>query len=256
MERFAVEFNKFSNNPDVSGRAYTTIRDSIGSVPKTIYLDLYTIDPNTGREIKVTNLDNLRFKLVSAEPKYGETQEQVLASMGYSIDNISEKASSIGGAVADRYLIRPLLRPVERLLEKQLGFDMVRVHSNVAKNLFYNSLGSSINPTIDNRYYANPFTSNTSYLHLFQNSEIIVGKYLTQDLYLTYTGRLVSIYNQNKTSFDFNHSIGIEYRFFQNMLLEFQYDRESMGIYNLSRPNYYIQDFKIRLRFQHPISFF
>ena len=256
VERFAVEFNKFSNDPDVSGRAYTTIRDSIGSVPKTIYLDLYTIDPKTGREVKVTNLDNLRFKLVSAEPKLGETQEQVLASMGYSIDNISEKASSIGGAVADRYLIRPLLRPVERLLEKQLGFDMVRVHSNVAKNLFYNSLGSFGSPTVDNRYYTNPFTSNTSYLHLFQNSEIIVGKYLTQDLYLTYTGRLVSIYNQNKTSFDFNHSIGIEYRFFQNMLLEFQYDRESMGIYNLSRPNYYIQDFKIRLRFQHPISFF
>jgi len=67
---------------------------------------------------------------------------------------------------------------------------------------------------------------------------------------------LVSIYNQNKTGFDFNHSIGLEYRLFRSMLLELQYDRESMGIYNLSRPNYYIQDFKVRLRFQHPISFF
>jgi hypothetical protein len=256
VERFSVDFNKFSSSPDVSGRAYTTVRDSIGAIPKTIYLDLFAYDPKTGREEKVTTLDNLHFKLVSAEPKLGETQEQVLASLGYSVDNLSEKASTIGGAVADRYLIRPLLRPVERLLEKQLGFDMVRVHSNVGKNLFYNSLGVLANSPMDGRYYQNPFISNSSYLNLFQNSEIMVGKYLTQDIYLTYTGRLVSIYNQNNTSFDFNHSIGLEYRFFRNMLLEFQYDRESMGIYNLSRPNYYIQDFKIRLRFQHPISFF
>ncbi len=256
VERFSVEFNKFNNTPDFSGRAYTTIRDSLGAIPKTIYLDLYTIDPETGREEKVMTLDNLRFKLVSAEPKLGETQEQVLSDLGYSVDNLTEKASTIGGAFADRYLIRPLLRPVERLLEKELGFDMVRVHSSVASNLFHNSLNTFNNSPLDNRRYVNPFTSNSSYMHLLQNSEIIVGKYLAQDVYLTYTGRLVSIYNQNSSGFDFNHSIGVEYRFYQNMLLEFQYDRESMGIYNLSRPNYYLQDFKIRLRFQHPISFF
>ena len=81
-----------------------------------------------------------------------------------------------------------------------------------------------------------------------QSSELTVGKYLSQNLYLTYTGQLVSVYDQAQTSFDLNHSFGVEYRFLRNVLVEFEYDRELMGYYRIPNQKQYLEDFKIRLR--------
>jgi len=253
VDIFSVDFNENELFPDVSGRAWTTIRDSVGAVPQTIYLQLYVLDPETGQEQQQGNWENFKFKLLSADPQIGETQEQVLAYMGYSVDNIREKATSVGGAMTEKYLIRPLLRPIERALERRLGMDLVRFNSSIAKNLFYSSLGSSPAYAADPRTNLNPLTTNAPYLFLMQSSEVTVGKYLTQDIYLTYTGQLVSVYNQVDSGFDFNHSVGLEYRFLRNILLEFEYDRELMGLYRPFSERQYMEDFKIRLR--HSFSF-
>ncbi len=252
VDRFSVEFSRNNPLPFVAGRAWTTIKDSVGAVPKTIYLDLYAVDAETGLEKQEGSWEDFKFKLVSADPQIGETQEQVLAYMGYSIGNAKQKAVQVGGAVTERYLIRPLLRPVEKALERGLGIDMVRINSAIAQNLFYSTLGPSVLP-YGQRYYLNPFVSHSSLLMLMQSSGVTLGKYLSRNVFLTYTGQLVSIANQSDVEFGFNHSFGIEYRFLKNVLVEFRYDREFFGIYSGQPQQQYLDDFKIRLR--HSFSF-
>ncbi|MCB9057346.1 MAG: hypothetical protein H6627_02200 [Calditrichae bacterium] len=252
VDRFALEFSKHKDYPDVSGRAWTTIRDSVGAVPKTIYLQLYAIDQETGQIRQSGSWEDFKFKLVSADPTIGETQEQVLAYLGYSVENFKEKATNVGGALTDKYLIRPLLRPIERALERGLGMDLVRFNSSIARNLFYSSLGKQINNQ-DVNPFINPLSTDVPYLFLMSSSEVTIGKYISEDLYLTYTGQLVSVYENTETGYDFNHSLGLEYRFFQNILLEFEWDRELLGYYNFENQKQYLEDFKIRLR--HSFSF-
>jgi hypothetical protein len=91
------------------------------------------------------------------------------------------------------------------------------------------------------------------YALLFESSELTVGKYLSKDLYLSYTGQLVAAANETQSQFNFNHSLGLEYRLYQNLLLEFQYDREALRYLNLYSTKPYQEDFKIRLR--HSFSF-
>ena len=247
VDRFKLAFNEFNNIPEISGQAWATIRDSVGAIPKTIYLKLYSFDPATGQERLQGNLHDFRFKLVSADPTIGETQEQVLAYLGYSVDNLKNKATNVGGALTERYLIRPLLRPLERAMEHNLGIDFVRFNSSIARNIFYNTIGGTkrkgeVVPLV------NPFSDNFSYLYLMASSEITLGKYLSENLYLTYTGQLVSVYDKVKQSFDFNHSVGLEYRLFNNVLLELEYDRERLGYLGLENQSQYLEDFRVRLR--------
>ncbi|RMH64168.1 MAG: hypothetical protein D6677_05670 [Calditrichaeota bacterium] len=251
VDRFAINFNPNDANPEVAGRAWTTIRDSVGAVPKTIYLQLYAVDPQTGNERQQGSWENFKFKLLSADPTIGETQEQVLAYLGYSAKNISKKATHLGGALTERYLIRPLLRPLEKVLEDNLGIDFVRFNSNIARNLFYSSIGRQGNGSGD--AIINPYFTSSSYLYLMSSSEVTLGKYLSENLYLSYTGQLVSVYDNASTGFDFNHSIGLEYRFLKDILIEFEWDRELMRYYNVQNQRQYLEDFKIR--FRHSFTF-
>jgi len=253
VDRFALEFSQYKDLPDVSGRAWTTIRDSVGAVPKTIYLQLYTLDSKTGQTKQSGDWHDFKFKLVSADPTIGETQEQVLAYLGYSVENFREKATNVGGALTEKYLIRPLLRPIERVLERSLGMDLVRFNSSIARNLFYSSVGRQINSQESSNPLVNPLSGDLPYLFLMSSSEVTVGKYLNEDIYLTYTGQLVSLYDNTESGFDFNHSLGLEYRFYRNVLVEFEWDRELLGYYNFENQRQYLEDFKIRLR--HSFSF-
>ena len=252
VDNFSVRFNPNEDKPEVSGRAWTTVRDSVGAIPKTIYLELYAIDRETGEETVRSRWDDFRFRLVSADPTIGETQEQVLAYLGYSVDNIKEKATEVGGAVTDNYIIRPLLRPIERRLENYLGMDLVRFNSGIAKNLFQASFGQNSKKT---DLYGTPVYQDNfaPYAILLESSELTVGKYLSKDLYLTYTGQIVATALDNQNQFNFNHMIGLEYRFYKNLLLEFEYYREALQFNNIYTDKSYLEDFKIRLR--HSFAF-
>jgi hypothetical protein len=252
VDNFSVRFNPNEDKPEVSGRAWTTVRDSVGAIPKTIYLELYAIDRETGEETVRSRWDDFRFRLVSADPTIGETQEQVLAYLGYSVDNIKEKATEVGGAVTDNYIIRPLLRPIERRLENYFGMDLVRFNSGIAKNLFQASFGQGSKKS---DLYGTPIYQDNlaPYALLLESSELTVGKYLSKDLYLTYTGQIVATALDNQNQFNFNHMVGLEYRFYKNLLLEFEYYREALQFNNIYTEKSYLEDFKIRLR--HSFAF-
>jgi len=246
VEDFGFVFNK-GNEPEVYGRASTTVRDSVGAAPKTIYLELYAVDEATGLETRRARWEDFRFRLVSADPTIGESQEQVLAYLGYSVGNVEEKAKKVGGAVTDSYLIRPLLRPIERSIEKYLGIDLVRFNARIAENLLSAGTQNGSEKNLYNNHYYT--TTNTPYAWLIQSSEFTVGKYLTQNLYLTYTGQIVALAHEQQSEFSLNHSLGLEYRFLKNLLFEFEYDREKLQLYQIYNDKSYQEDFKVRFRY-------
>jgi hypothetical protein len=252
VESYGVSFDRSDELPEVYGRAWTSIRDSVGAVPKTVYLELYAVDKETGQHNYRARWEDFRFRLVSADPTIGETQEQVLSYLGYSMDKIKEKATTVGGAVTENYVIRPLLRPIERRLEHYLGIDFVRFNSRIAKNIFQVGLSQWYGPGLANNNfrYVDTFSP---YMILLESSELTLGKYLAKNIYITYTGQLIANSNPNQNDFGFNHSFGLEYRFFKNLLLEFEYDRETLLYTPLYTEKPYLEDFKIRLR--HSFSF-
>ena len=249
VDRFGAVFNRFELYPEVYGRAWTTVRDST-NFPRDIYLVLYTIDPETKKEVSRGRWEDFRFKLVSSDPTIGETQEQVLAYLGYSLDNLATKAGDVGLTLTENYLIRPLVRPLERKLERGLKLDYVRFQSSFTSNLFYLSFHDRF------KLFQNPYSYRQNInpamnpaLLLLQSSEITLGKYLLKDVYFTYSGQLVSVYDESKLGI--NHRFGLEYRLLQNLLLEIEYDKFQFN------PSYYsrdaLQDFRIRLR--HSFNF-
>ena len=188
--------------------------------------------------------------MVSSDPTIGETQESVLAYLGYSADNISGKAGDVGLTLTENYLIRPLVRPLERKLERGLQLDYVRFRSHFTSNIINYGFHNRLKIFQEANYnYQNLNYSLDPALLLLQSSEITLGKYLMSGIYLTYSGQLVAIYDEPKLGL--NHKFGIEYRLLRNLLLEFEYDKLQFD------PQYYsreaLNDFRIRLR--HSFNF-
>lgn len=249
VDKFGAEFSRFELWPRVYGRAWTTVRDST-NFPRDIYLVLYAIDPETKQEVARGRWDDFRFKLVSSDPTITETQESVLAYMGYSVGNLSTKAGDVGLTLTENYLIRPLVRPLERKLERSLKLDYVRLRSNITSNLFYYGLQNRLTFLQNHNFYYNPVNNNFDpALLLLQSSEVIFGKYLMKDLYFTYSGQLVSIYDESKIGL--NNRISFEYRILRNLLLDFEYDKLQFDPQFYSREA--LRDFRIRLR--HSFNF-
>jgi hypothetical protein len=250
VERFGADFTKFELYPTVYGRAYNTVRDSTGEFSRDIYLVLYAIDPETKQEISRGRWEDFRFKLVSSDPVVGETQEQVLAYLGYSVQNIPGKASEVGLTMTENFLIRPIMRPIEKRIEKELGLDYVRLRSRLTSNLFYLSMQNQLG-FLNQPVYLTPNLNNNvnPALLLLQSSEITVGKYLARDLYLTYTGQLLSGYDETnieETKLGFYHRFGLEYRLLKDLLLEVEYNNFHLNAYYYDRAD--LNDFRVRLR--------
>ena len=270
VDRFGAEFNPFEIYPEVYGSAYTTVRSEVitelpsevgagteeavaasstESFPLDIYLKLYVIDPITKKEVSKGRWEDFRFKLQTEEEVIGETQEDVLAHLGYSVKNLQYKAGEVGLTMTENFLIRPLFRPIERQLERRLKLDYVRLRSSITSNLFYLSFQDKA------KLFNNPtfFTPNLNNnidpaLILLQSSELSLGKYLVKDVYFTYTGQVVSGYESSKLGV--NHTWGLEYRLLYNLLLEMELSKFQ---FNPFYSNNLENDFRIRLR--HSFNF-
>lgn len=250
VEKFGADFSRFELYPTVYGRAYTTVRDSTGDFSRDIYLVLYAIDPETNQEISRGRWEDFRFKLVSSDPVVGETQQQVLAYLGYSVQNIPGKASEVGLTMTENFLVRPLMRPLEKRIERGLGLDYVRFRSRLTSNLFYMSMQNQLHFLREPLYMNAALNNNINpALLLLQSSEFTVGKYLAKDLYLTYTGQLLSGYDETnfeQAKLGLYHRFGLEYRLLKNLLLEIEYNKFQLKTYLYDRDA--LNDFRIKLR--------
>lgn len=229
-----VEFDRSTLLPIIYGEARTTVTDSTG-FPYYIYLTLLTVDKNTGQKLKKGRLGDVVFELSSDNPNLGNTEGELLASLGYSPTNIPRLATNLIGISADNLIFRPLFRPFERQLERTLKLDMVRFSSRFTRNLIEMNLRDERNFEINSK------------LFLLRSSKVMVGKYLADRLFLMYTGQLEAgmDYRYQHEGFGFRHTLGFEYRINPNLLLQMEYDYNSLLLWQK-------EDKKITLRHSFP----
>ncbi len=213
VDKVGAEFNRISLYPNVYGRAWTVVRDST-NVPSDVYLTFFTVD-ETGQEVGQGSWDRINIKLSSEFPTYDETQGDLIASLGYSSDNIDEQARRAVGSTTDNFLFRPLLRPVERELEKTLQLDVVRFSYAITQNF------------LDSNFNNDQLRSSLAFL---RSSRLSLGKYLTNDLYFLYTGQLKAgiDYQFQDKGIGLQHIVGLEYRLNKKWLLQMEYDYNTL----------------------------
>ena len=223
---FRVQFveAKFDRNnlfPEVSGQTRTTIRDSTG-IPREIYAILYSRDPKTGEDIKNAKWENLKFRLVMDKPLESlpgidQTQEEILSLLGYSTENIGERAPDVAGSKADNAFLRPIFLPMERSIKGVLQLDRFDIRPNIARSVTRGLLSGG---TVG-------YGSGTVGHALFSSSSLVLGKYISNDFYLSYTGQLATGYNSiDKEILGVNHLLGLEYRVAPGLLFQIEFDRQ------------------------------
>ncbi|NOZ60627.1 MAG: hypothetical protein GXO74_03000 [Calditrichaeota bacterium] len=229
-----VAFDKTTLLPIVYGEARTTVIDSTG-FPYYIYLTLLTRDRETGQTQKRGRLGEMVFQLSSENQKLGGAEGEILASLGYSTKNMKEMATDLLGISADNLLFRPLFRPFERELERRLGLDMVRFSSRFTRNLIEMNVSDQRNFQIDSK------------LFLLRSTKVMIGKYLLNQIFFTYSGQLEAgmNYRYQHEGFGLSHKFGLEYRISPSLLLQMEYDYNSLLLYRR-------EDKKILLRHSFP----
>ncbi|MFQ5864313.1 MAG: translocation/assembly module TamB domain-containing protein [bacterium] len=214
VEKFGAEFNRNSLDPLVYGKAWTVVRDT-SNTPRDVYLTLYTVDDITHQEIATGRWDRIKIKLSSEYPSFEETQGQIMAALGYSSENLDEQATKAFGSSTDNFIFRPMMRPLERQLERTLGLDVVRFSYAITRNF------------LDANFSNEELRSSLEFL---KSSRVILGKYLTGDLYLLYTGELEAgiDYQFQDKGVGLHHIVGIEYRLNPRWLLQMEYDYNTL----------------------------
>jgi hypothetical protein len=228
VDRIGVDFDRSSLIPVVYGQATTTVTDSTG-MPTQIMLTLQTVDDTIDKqqvddivrqEQGRARFDAIRFKLSSNNPNMGTTEAEIMAALGYSTETMKNKTIDAIGYGTESYLFRPLYRPVERQIEKIFGLDYVRFSSRFAKNLLDFNLNNNLE--LNNR------------LSLLRSTKVILGKYIADRLFLQYTGQVEAgiNYRFRQKGLGLHHTVGLEYHVNPQLLLELEYDYDSLMQYD------------------------
>ena len=137
-----------------------------------------------------------------------------MAALGYSVENMRDRAYDAIGMQVDNWVFRPLLRPIERGLRRHLGLDVVRFSSMFSRNLVQlrNVNELDFDPRI-----------------LFRSSKVMLGKYVAPGFFITYSGQV-----QNGLGFQylthglgFRHALTMEYSIQPDLFLEMEYTYDS-----------------------------
>ncbi|MDZ7372864.1 MAG: translocation/assembly module TamB [candidate division KSB1 bacterium] len=238
LESAGAEFDRASLYPVVWGRARATVTDTTG-MPTTLYLTLlmedYTEERRFDQRVRDRQTrarwDRVRFQLSSDHPSAGQSEAEILGALGYSDRKLRAKAAEMVGMSAENWLVRPLVRPFERSLQRALGFDLLRLRSRIARNF--------IEWNLANQTYS-PW-------YLMRSTRWEMGKYLLNDVFLTYTGEIQSgfRYELHQQKLGLRHTIGLEYRLSPDLILELAYDYDSLLLWQKT-------DKKILLRHSFP----
>ncbi len=232
VDKFSAEWDKSSLDPIVAGKAWTTVPDS---TRQYVYLKSYARDPETGEFSSRGRFEHTYFKLESENPTYNTSQVQVLSLLGYSVDKASRvRMQDMITVGTENLLIRPLLRPVERSLERSLGLDVVRLNSRLTRNFLL--MNQTEDPDLR--------------LALLNSTQLTVGKYLSNRMFLLYTGKITTLdktFQLPENTLGLRHTLGLEYRFNPALLLQIGLDYNPL----LTQEK---DDKNILLRYSFPIK--
>lgn len=204
-------------SPILSGRAYTTIIDSTG-MPSTVWLSVNAMDDE---EVGVDGVswDNIQFRFSTDNPNLGRTEADLLAALGYSSEDLKDRAYDVLGNSVDNLVFRPFIRPLEREMRRYLGLDMVRLSSMFSRNLA--ELRSVNTPTFDPRI-------------LLRSTRLMLGKYLAPGFFISYSGQVQHNWEwqYQEQGLGFRHALSLEYAIQPDLFLEMEYTYDSQLLHD------------------------
>jgi hypothetical protein len=157
------------------------------------------------------------------EDDQGQTQEAILNMMGYSLANISGKVSALSGTVVGDYVNDIVIRPVEEAIKRWTGVDRVEIKPHFIQNVLESEI-------LRNRG-ADTLAANFG-VKYFGGSQISVGKFLTRDLFVSYSGQLASeIQGIEGGRLGLIHEWDVEYRMMPlspYLVLDFTYQYDNL----------------------------
>ena len=212
-ERITFDYPKGTKNPILSGRAFTTVIDSMG-MPSTVWLSITQTDEMAGIEREGGPWDKVHFRFSTDNPNLGRTEADLLAALGYSADNIKDRAYDALGTQVDNLVFRPLLRPLERGMRRYLGLDVVRVSSMFSRNIA--ELRTSDRVSFDPKL-------------LLRSTKLTLGKYLAPGLFLFYSGQVQEGigFRYHTHGLGFRHALSLEYTIRPDLFLQMEYTYDS-----------------------------
>jgi hypothetical protein len=180
IDYVSADFDETNVTPVLEGRAKTMGADSLARrIP--VYLTMYQIDRETNTRVKRGRLDNVTFVL---ESDAAESPEQALKLLGYDVGTVGGKAEQLAASSFARAIGRQWLDPLERRIERWTYLDEVAFipgGGQSASLLSKQRWAKSVQDSLIQR---------NSAVRFFTGSQVTVGKYVTPDLFLTYTGEL------------------------------------------------------------------
>jgi hypothetical protein len=195
-----ADFDETNPMPILEGRAVTMGVDSIGG-RTPVYLTMYQIDRETDLKQKRGRLDKVTFVL---EGDAGQPPEQILQMLGYQAGNASGKAEQLVASTFARAIGRQWLDPLERRLERWTLLDEIAFSpgggrsTSIVRQQRVSTLQDSL--------------QSNSAIRFFTGSQVTVGKYVTRDVFVTYTGEIAEGQAQYKDRMGMVHSWNLEYR--------------------------------------------
>ena len=200
VQQFKIEFDPSDNKPWVEGHANTVQKDSLG-IDRTIILRVVHLDPVTNEKTYRAKWGEFTFIL---EDDLGNSQEQILGILGFAPDNLTDKATTLPLRAVDNAVFGTWLTRIEKEIKNVLGVDYINIDPALAQNILAEQLATADGDTaaIDWR---------TRYLRY---SRFTVGKYITDDLFFTYSGR----FDTGESPLDHRERLGI----IHNWNLEFR----------------------------------
>ena len=213
-EQITFDLPRKTREPILSGRAYTTITDSLG-MPSTVWITVTAEDRETGLETSGGLWENIRFKFATDNPNLGRNEADLMAALGYSTENMRDRAYDALGTQVENFIFRPIFRPIERSMRRHLGLDVVRFSSMFSRNLF--QIRTMEMPQFD-------------YKFLLRSTRWTLGKYLGPGIFITYTGQVQNeqyYHGYLNRGLGFKHALSLEFTVRPDIFLEFEYMYDS-----------------------------
>ncbi len=179
IEKLQAEFDETDIFPIISGRSATYGVDSVGrTVP--VYLTIYEIDDETNTRVPFGRFEDVTYVL---EADGYPDQEQVLGLLGYDFTNLSQgKAEQLLTRTALTAAKRIWLDPISRRLERATFLDEISLTpgGGASASIFRQQKETVLRDTLES----------SGAVRFLKGSNVTVGKYLSKDLFVTYTGEL------------------------------------------------------------------
>ncbi len=234
VQKLGIIFTAGNLNPALYGYAQTAIVDT-NNIMRTVRLTIQNKNQTTFDEFERTNQAAVQERNVSSgawdeisirlEDDQGHSQEQILAMMGYAPELISEKFGDLGSRLVENVLPwRRFTRMLNIRVERWLGLDYFEIDPQVARNIIQSQLSESDT--------ANVSLGNYNYLTALDQSKLTVGKYLTRNIFVSYSGllqRSSDTYNVTRLGMIHNWSLSVRlWQLVKNLNFKYNYEYDSL----------------------------